>query len=57
MCSNPPPPPPPVWLQVNHGANREALGEGSCLLEEEGEVRVHEAPAAQTLQTGGRGQG
>lgn len=39
--------------QVDHGADREALGEGSRLLEEEGEVRVHEASAAQTLQTGG----
>lgn len=41
-----------VCLQVDHGADREALGERTCLLEEEGEVGVHEAPPAQALQTG-----
>lgn len=36
-------------MQVDHGADRETLGEGSCPLEEEGEVWVYEASAAQTL--------
>lgn len=37
------------FLQVDHGADRETLGEGSCLLEEEGEVWVHEASATEAL--------
>lgn len=44
-------------LQGDHGADREAVRQGSSLLEEEGEVWVYEAPAAETLQTGRWGQG
>ena len=45
-------PPPCLCPQGEHGADREAFREGAQLLEEEGQVGVYEAQAAQTLQAG-----
>lgn len=47
----------PLSPQGDHGLDGKEIGERPSVLEEEGEVRIHAAPAAQEVPESGRGEG